>query len=276
MNLSGERKSRVTRVRSCRLCWLAVVLSSCIALFVLSMPAAAAMIEVVPPSPFTGPTQTKPGFSSPQGDYRPFDITGDLAFQGGSALAAVAKDEIPGFTNIHLAQYANDGFYGNGASWIGISTNTWLKIDLGQTAMIDSVIFGRDRLSGFNDRDPGQFLVEVALTDNVYAMGDDTNDGSEYSLVFDSSTVGYSGAVNGTESLRAVFDSAVSARYVKMTFTNSGTAIDEIQINQLPATAPVPEPTSLAIWSLISLAGAGWGFRRRRSEGSLAKSKETP
>ena len=35
--------------------------------------------------------------------------------------------------------------------------------------MIDSIRLGRDRTGAFDDRDPGQFLVSVATSDNVYA-----------------------------------------------------------------------------------------------------------
>ena len=210
----------------------------------LASPAQASMIVSVAASPFTGPTQTKAGFGSPGGDYRPFDASLDLAYQGnGFAQAAVAKDVIPGFADIHQPQYANDGFYGNGASWIGNSPDSWRKIDLGRVALFGSILFGRDRLGNFDDRDPGQFTVAVALTDNIYANGDDSNDGAEYTQVFDSALAGYSGTVNGPETLEAIFSSMASARYVKLTFANDGAAIDEVEIR---GTA-VPEPSSLLL-----------------------------
>ena len=57
---------------------------------------------------------------------------------------------------------------------------SWFKIDLGRTVLIDSITFGRGRIAGaFDDRDPGQFTIEVASSDNVYSNGDDTNDGAE-------------------------------------------------------------------------------------------------
>ena len=51
---------------------------------------------------------------------------------------------------------------GRSPSWISAP---WLKIDLGQTVSIDRLMLGRDRLAGFDDRDPGQFTIEVALVD---------------------------------------------------------------------------------------------------------------
>ena len=114
-------------------------------------------ISIVPASPFTGPLQCRPTFGPPQCNFRPFDTAQDLAFQGnGSALPAVAKDVIPSGSTIHTIANANDGHYGNGTSWIGNSANSWLKIDLGQAALIDRVTIGRDRTGGFDDRDPGR------------------------------------------------------------------------------------------------------------------------
>src|SRR4051812_49282051 len=98
-------------------------------------------VEVVAASSFTGPEATKPGFGAPQGSYRPFNTTLDLALQGnGYARPAVAKDVIPGYANIHQPQYANDGNYGNGASWISNSPGSWLKIDLGRLVDIGSIV----------------------------------------------------------------------------------------------------------------------------------------
>lgn len=230
----------------------------------LTLPARADMIVSVAASPFTGPTQTKGGFGSPQGDYRPYDTSINLAFQGnGFAQAAVARDLIPGFGNIHQEEFANDGFYGNGTSWIGNSSNSWLKIDLGQIALIDSVILGRDRLGGFDDRDPGQFTVAVALADSVYANGDDNNDAAEYTQVFDSVLAGYSGVVSGPETLRAIFSSAVSARFVKLTFANAGAAIDEVEIHAAPAA--VPEPSSLVLAGIVGCLTMARAYRQRQA-----------
>ena len=141
----------------------------------------------------------------------------------------MARDNIPGYASIHQPEFANDGFYGNGASWISDSSNSWLKIDLGRIVLVDRVTLGRDRNGGFNDRDSGQFTIDVALTDNIYANGDDSNDSNEYSQVFDSPSVGFSGIISGAQTLEASF-SNVYARFVKLTATNGGTAIDELEV----------------------------------------------
>jgi hypothetical protein len=154
----------------------------------------------------------------------------NLTFQGnGVARAAVAKDNLPGFNGIHHASHVNDGLYGDGASWISNSAYSWIKIDLGKLTNINTVAFGRDRLGNHNDRDPGQFTIAVALSDNVYADGNSSNDSIEYTLVYDSERAGFDGSVSATETVQAYFGS-VTARFVKITFTNPGTAIDEVEV----------------------------------------------
>ena len=187
-------------------------------------------ISIVDASAQSGPSITKLGWTSTQGRATPFDTSQDLAFQGnGLARVAVTKDNIPGYESIHNPAFANDGYYGNGASWISNSPDSWLKVDLGQSVLISSITFGRDRTDGYDDRDPGQFSIEVAGTDNVYANGDDSNDENEYTQVFDSASAGFSGFVSGPETVQATF-APVVARYVKLNVANFGTAIDELEI----------------------------------------------
>lgn len=175
-------------------------------------------------------TICKPGYIPPMCLAAGFDKSRDLTFQGnGLARAAVAKDTIPGYSGIHQASYVNDGLYGSGASWVSYSANSWIKIDLGQNTTINIVEFGKDRLGNFHDHNPGQFTIEVALSDNVYANGDSTNDDREYQKVFDSKTVGFTGEVSGSETIKATFTPTL-ARYVKITVTNPGAAIDEVEI----------------------------------------------
>ena len=122
--------------------------------------------------------------------YQAFDVSQDLAFNGGDAQNAVVSGIIDGitchrcpFSLIHRPEFVNDGYYGNGSSWIADSSNSWVKIDLGRDVFISGVMFGRERVvtyeGPFNDRDPGQFIIAVALTENVYENGDESNDVNE-------------------------------------------------------------------------------------------------
>jgi hypothetical protein len=178
-------------------------------------------------SPFTGDPTVRPGYQAPPGAMRPFDNSENLAWVGhGPARPAVAKNTLGG---LHQAAYANDGFYGNGSSWISTSGDNWVKIDLGRTVWIDTLQFGRDRLGTYDDRDPGRFTISVALADNVYAHGDDSGDAQEYVPVFDSGEAGVGTAITGPETVQARF-AAVLARFVKLLVANPGTVIDEIEV----------------------------------------------
>jgi hypothetical protein len=149
---------------------------------------------------------------------------------------------MPGFKDIHRASYVNDGLYGAGASWVSNSAYSWIKIDLGKSTTINTVTFGRDRLGNYNDRDPGQFVIAVALSDNIYADGNSTNDFAEYEAVYDSRKNGFDGDVAGSETIEANF-SPVEARFVKITFQNQGTAIDEVEAFMVQPSSYVFIPT---------------------------------
>ena len=171
----------------------------------------------------------KPGYLPPLCLAKEFNKTKDLTYQvNGSARPAVAKDTIPGYSGVHKPAYVNDGLYGPGSSWVSNSAYSWIKIDLGKPTTINTITFGRDRLGNLNDRNPGQFVIAVALSDNVYADGNSSNDFFEYSEVYDSEKAGYDGMVSGSETIKASFV-PIEARYVKITFENPGTAIDEVE-----------------------------------------------
>jgi hypothetical protein len=207
----------------------------------------------------------KPGYLPPLCLATEFDKSQDLTFQGnGSARPAVAMDTIPGYSGIHQPANINDGLYGPGASWISNSANSWIKIDLGKATAINTVTFGRDRLGTLtlNDRDPGRFVIAVALFDDVYANGNNNNDEIEYTEVFDSEQEGFSGTITDRETVMAQFESR-TVRFIKITFENPGTAIDEVEVFMLetpvaqnptkkpserqPVNSATPLPTSTAL-----------------------------
>jgi hypothetical protein len=154
----------------------------------------------------------------------------------------VAKDTLPGYSGVHEASNLNDGLYGPGASWISNSAYSWIKIDLGKSTTINTVAFGRDRLGKFNDRDPGRFVIAIALSDNAYEDGNSSNDYVEYIEVYDSEQVGFNGVVSGPETIQAQFE-PVAARFIKITFANAGTAIDEVEAFMIRLPVAVDDPT---------------------------------
>lgn len=193
--------------------------------------------EASPSSPVVAVTSTgetakiicKPDLQPPLCLAQEADQSQDLTFPGnGSARPAVAKDTLPGYSMIHQAANANDGVYGPGASWISNSAYSWIKIDLGGARTINTITFGRDRLGNLNDGDPGQFIIAVALVDDVYADGNSQNDSMEYKQVYNSEEAGFDGIISGPETIEATF-APVRARFIKITFENAGTAVDEIE-----------------------------------------------
>ncbi len=46
--------------------------------------------------------------------------------------------------------------------------------------------------------------------------------------------------------------------------------LDNLRFNDVPTVAAVPEPTTLAVWSIVGLIGAAHGWRRRRAHQTLA------
>jgi hypothetical protein len=195
---------------------LAVVLGG----LVFAVPlASAASITSGSASPLIGPVFCRGSlWLPPQCDAQAFDTSQDLAYQGnGFARPAVAKDVLPGYSPIHLPQNVNDGLYGNGASWISNSPNSWVRIDLGRTVTFDELTFGRDRLGFFSDRPPGQFTISVST------------DGTNYRQVLDSSTLEFSGYVPLGGTVSAQFE-PTTARWVELTVANAGADIDEIEV----------------------------------------------
>jgi hypothetical protein len=188
-----------------------------------------------------------------QGAKPPLCLAGEykrdngLTYQGnGLARPAVAKDTIPGAGELHKAAYINDGMYGPGASWISNSKNSWIKIDLGKPTEFNTVTFGRDRLGKLSGHDPGQFVIALAMTDNVYADGNSSDDYREYQLVFNSKNAGFSGKIAGAETVVAQF-APQKARFIKITFENKGTAIDEVEIynmKQSSVASSLPDKSS--------------------------------
>jgi len=171
----------------------------------------------------------KPGYEPPLCLAKKLDNNRTLTFQGnGHARAAVAKDTILGYGAIHQASYVNDGFYGSGASWVSNSAYSWIKIDLGDAMTINTVMFGKDRLGNLTGHDPGHFTIAVALSDNVYANGDSSNDEIEYTQIYNSQATGFTGVISGSQTLQATF-TPILARYIKITVTNPGAAIDEVE-----------------------------------------------
>ena len=163
----------------------------------------------------------KPDDPAPSCSHGALDPSQDLANAGnGTARPAVSND------GVYRAAYVNDGY--KGASWVSARPDSWIKIDLGQVSMVNTVSLQNASTGASGEENPGQFVIAVALSD-VYTDGDNSNDDVEYTQVFHSEQTGFSGRVSQAETIRTQF-SPVQARYVKITFEDAGAAIEEVGI----------------------------------------------
>lgn len=66
---------------------------------------------------------------------------------------------------IHKLEHLNDGKYGNERSWISNQNGKgWVQLDLAKLAVIDRIVWGRDRNQKYQDRTPTQYQIEIATT----------------------------------------------------------------------------------------------------------------
>ena len=182
------------------------------------------------------------GYTAPQCSFQPYDTGGNFAAQANNGgVAAVASGALPTDAPIHRPAFANDGRYGNGASWIPNAAGSWLKLDLGRSIAIDTIAFGRDRVGGVTDRPAGRYTVYVAATEAAYANGNDADDATEYRRVFDSSAVmGRGESIPTGQTVTARF-APVLGRFVKIVFTTDGVGIDEVEVRGCdPSTTTCP------------------------------------
>lgn len=166
------------------------------------------------------------------------DPSQDLAYPGnGAAQPAVSSQS--NVEGPHKAAYVNDG-RGDG-SWVSNSADSWIKIDLGKIATINTVSLRKGSPDSAEEGNPGQFVIAVAVSD-VYADGDSSEDYVEYAQVFRSQQTGFSGTVSEAERIKTQFP-PVRARFVKITFEKAGAAIEEVGVFMVEPPVVAARPT---------------------------------
>ncbi|MDB6041086.1 MAG: Protein of unknown function (DUF1553)/Protein of unknown function (DUF1549)/Planctomycete, partial [Verrucomicrobiales bacterium] len=85
-----------------------------------------------------------------------------------SGAKAKASGTYPN-SDLHKLEHINDGKTGNSHSWISNERGKgWVQIDLPQPALIDRVIWGRDREEVYRDRLALVYAIEVSEGSNVW------------------------------------------------------------------------------------------------------------
>jgi len=71
--------------------------------------------------------------------------------------------------DFHRIEHLNDGRYGNSYSWIAAGNrNEWAQIELPEPAVLDRVVFSRDREGRFTDRMPRSVEVLLSMDGNEW------------------------------------------------------------------------------------------------------------
>ncbi|MGA7192813.1 MAG: hypothetical protein WBW94_04215 [Anaerolineales bacterium] len=160
--------------------------------------------------------------------------SGELA-----AATACGPDSSPSFC---LAK----GFDRQGSNWISNSADSWIRMDLNQSTLINSVEFSMEKAS--------PFTIAVALSDTTSADNASSLGNSSYIKVFDSQQDSISASTSVPGGIKASFE-PVEARFVKITFANLGTAINQVKVFSLN---PYPRSTNtFSITKLTSTPTAG-------------------
>jgi hypothetical protein len=195
----------------------------------------------------------RPGDQSPLCPPEELNQKQDLASQGnGAARPAVSKDAQSGDNGVYKAAYVNDGR--EGAAWVSDSAYSWIKIDLGRVTTINTVSLDKASFNSHKNHKLGQFVIAVALSD-VYVDGNSSNDYTEYTEVYDSEETGFSGVISDSETVSAMFK-PIKARFVKITFENPGTAINEVNVFMVQPVGwtdyPTRKPTDAPPQGMVS------------------------
>ena len=141
---------------------------------------------------------------------------------------AFAKDLIAGgaFSPTHTIPNVNNGSFGNGSSWIGDSSGSYVGIGFASSQTIASFAFGRDNTNAFSDRSAGTYTIQTT---------NDPSPAADHATVT-WTTVGtisiFSGTGVVTNSARRHqynLDTPVNAKGLRI-IAPDGAAIDEIEI----------------------------------------------
>jgi hypothetical protein len=84
-------------------------------------------------------------------------------------------------SDIHRLEHVNDGRTGNSRSWISaVPGKGWVRIDLPGPAVIDRIVWGRDREEVYRDRLPTEYYIEILTPTGQWVVVASSADRSTY------------------------------------------------------------------------------------------------
>jgi hypothetical protein len=99
----------------------------------------------------------------------------NLALASRGATASASDENV--VAGVHNLSYLNDGRYGNSSSWLArAAEGSWVEIELAGEAIIDRVVWSRDREGHFADRLAINYRIEVAGADGHWRVVADASD----------------------------------------------------------------------------------------------------
>ncbi len=105
-----------------------------------------------------------------------FDIAGrNIALASGGVTATSSGDTV--VADRHELRQINDGQYGNSRSWMSNEKGKgWVALELAEEAMIDRVVWGRDREGKYTDRLAVDYVIEIADATGEWRVVADASD----------------------------------------------------------------------------------------------------
>ena len=97
-----------------------------------------------------------------------------------AAKAQAASVFQNGAMAIHQIKHLNDGWYGNGASWIADRMPAWAEIDLGAVYEVSKVTLGNDHARQFSDRATTELRILVATNYSTDSKAADWHTVAQY------------------------------------------------------------------------------------------------
>jgi hypothetical protein len=201
----------------------------------------------------------------------------------------IAIDVLPGYPTTHAIPHLNNGTYGNSSSWIGNSTR---PIALGGTygnvttaiagialpnlTSLSSFAFGRSNLAseGYTDRAAGTYYVQVTTAANPNASTAD----SAWTTI-GRIDISVASAADARRHLYTL-SSPILATGMRLVVPNSGTCLDEIEMNASsnpqPYARAVLNSGAVGYWRLGDAAGSTTALNLGSGGGALSGVYSSP